>query len=192
MFVNRAAGDSALRGVDENALAQASSSKQHHQSTKTPTTTKRRAFGDISNRKQQQQQSTKTTKKTPHVSIVPTTKKKKQSGIVPPRTNTKVTFALVNNKSTKKQQQQAPVESVEVSAGRTWSQQDSCFFDDDTADVQDIMQEQEAWQTEVKLFCEEERTRHVRIRQQQQAMEEKELQEKMEALWKQDDAGMCL
>jgi len=186
MFVNRTSG-SALRGggaaIDENAAILHSKTPT---ATKTP---KRRAFGDISNRKNTTTAAGKNTlqvKKTPHVSIVPKSSKTTTR-------RSKVTFALPNKTpavhTTKKL---APVKDVELSAGRTWSEQLLLEKEDDDVGVQEILQEQALWQNEVDAFIEEERTRHVRIREQQNAMAEKELQEKMEALWKRDEKGTSI
>lgn len=186
MFFNHsAAGDSVIRGsVDENASA--ALRKTPH---KTPTTTqiKRRAFGDISNRKQQPKANTT---KTPHyVSIVPTQQKGRTT-----TTTRKVTFAAVSNTTTARattsvQKSSSLVEPIEVSAGRGWRDQASFHNDEDDEAIQEILDEHMAWQREVQAFCEEERTRPMRIRQHQKALADRELEEKMEALWKQDDEG---
>jgi hypothetical protein len=52
--------------------------------------------------------------------------------------------------------------------------------------------EQEAWETEVTAFCQEEQTRHLNIRKVQQQAHEQEYQEKLEALWKQDDDDLAV
>lgn len=213
MFVNHrtaatGSSSSSAAAANENAMTRIhpynnNSTKQGANSkipslttTKTPNPAKRRAFGDISNRKQPQNQTSTTVKKTP--SALPTfTRKNPQSAaiLVPSTTTTKrssqkVTFALANNNNNKTTTKKL-IEDVEVSAGRVWSDQ-AKYHDDQVMDpsVEDILAEQEAWEVEVGEFCEQERNRHYKIRQYQNVLAEQELQERMKALWKQDDQGM--
>jgi hypothetical protein len=203
MFVHNRSSVGVTAAADENAsiIISAAAARAH---TKTPSqlkTPKRRAFGDISNRKP----STTATaiKKTPSVHITTKRKQKESSTrkIVPPSTSNRrhVSFALpttknaVNEKRTTTTTTTRTTLNVELSAGRTWSeQQDHHHYedDDDDDDIADILAEQEAWETEVAAFCQEEQTRHLNIRKVQQQVREQEYQEKLEALWKQDDDGM--
>ena len=199
MFVTRA-GDSVMRGsVDENSslLRSKTTAKTPVTSAKTP---KRRAFGDISNRKTGGAAAATTTiakKNTPQASILPT---QKQSVVPSSATTRKVTFAAPKHRNTTTTptvlttKKHAPVEDVELSAGRVWSDQVS-FDDDGDEAIREILEENNAWQDELVAFVEEERTRPMRIRDHQNALAEQELQQKMEALWKQDDEGefhICL
>lgn len=177
MFGNRS-GDSMMRGgVDENAIVPRTQTKTPHH------TPKRRAFGDISNRKQQPATGNVKAKATPHHthSII-------KSTVVP--TTKKVSFAVVPKTPGLKQlvPAAAPPE-IEVSAGRTWRNQQPQQNDKDD-DIRSIQEEMQAWNDEVRALDQAERTRPLRIRQHRNAMAEKELEKRMEAVWGQDDEGM--
>jgi hypothetical protein len=201
MFVHNRSAVGVTAAADENASIISSAAARAH--TKTPSqlkTPKRRAFGDISNRKPST--TATATKKTPSVHVTTKRKQKESSTrkIVPPSTSNRrqVSFALPTTKNAVNEKRTTTTRTtlnVELSAGRTWSeQQDHHHYedDDDDDDIADILAEQEAWETEVAAFCQEEQTRHLNIRKVQQQVREQEYQEKLEALWKQDDDGMYI
>lgn len=200
MFVNNRSAVGVTAAADENASSIIAAARAH---TKTPSrlkTPKRRAFGDISNRKPGT--TATTTKKTPSVHVTTKNKKKESSKIVPPASSSinrrQVSFALPSTKNAVNEKRATTTTTlhVELSAGRTWSEQQDHHHceddDDDDDDIADILAEQEAWETEVAAFCQEEQTRHLNIRKVQQQAHEQEYQEKLEALWKQDDDGMYI
>jgi hypothetical protein len=200
MFVNNRSAVGVTAAADENASIMIAAARAR---TKTPSrlkTPKRRAFGDISNRKPGT--TVTTTKKTPSVHVTTKNKKKESSKIVPPASSSinrrQVSFALPSTKNAVNEKRATTTTTlhVELSAGRTWSEQQDHHHceddDDDDDDIADILAEQEAWETEVTAFCQEEQTRHLNIRKVQQQAHEQEYQEKLEALWKQDDDGMYI
>jgi hypothetical protein len=202
MFVNNRSAVGVTAAADENASIMIAAARAR---TKTPSrlkTPKRRAFGDISNRKPGT--TVTTTKKTPSVHVTTKNKKKESSKIVPPASSSinrrQVSFALPSTKNAVNEKRATTTTTttlhVELSAGRTWSEQQDHHHceddDDDDDDIADILAEQEAWETEVAAFCQEEQTRHLNIRKVQQQAHEQEYQEKLEALWKQDDDDLAV
>jgi hypothetical protein len=170
MIVSRS-GDSMIRGeVDENAIVPRPQTKTPHR------TPKRRAFGDISNRKKQSATANVKAKPTPSHSMIKST--------VP--TIKKVSFAVPKTPGLNLLPAAQP--EIEVSAGRTWRNQQP--HPDDNDSILSIQDEMQAWNDEMQAFAQEERTRPLRIRQHRNAMAEKELEKRMEAVWGQDDAGM--
>ena len=159
-------------GVDENAIVPRTQTKTPHRTPK-----QRRAFGDISNRKQPGTLDIKA-RTTPSIlksTTVPTSKKVVSfaaTSVCPPT-------PVTQNESTQP--------DVEVSAGRVWKDQQ--LQDDDDEDIRSIQEEIQAWNDEMRAFAQEERTRPLRIRQHRNAMAEKELERRMEAVWGQDDEG---
>jgi hypothetical protein len=169
MFVS-ISGDSMVRGeVDENSIVPRTQTKTPHR------TPKRRAFGDISNRKKQPATANVKAKATPSHSTIKST--------VP--TMKKVNFAVPKTPGLKLL---PPQPEIEVSAGRTWRSQ--LPQPDDNDSIRSIQDEMKGWDDEMRAFALEERTRPLRIRQHRNAMAEKELEKRMEAVWGQDDAGM--
>lgn len=170
MFVNRAVDSVVQGGVDENAIVPRTQTKTPHRTPK-----QRRAFGDISNRKQP---GTLDIKARTAPSIIKST--------IP--TSKKVSFAAASVCPTPAIQNETTQPDVEISAGRVWRDQQP-QDDDDDEDIRSIQEEIQAWNDEMRAFAQEERTRPLRIRQHRNAMAEKELERRMEAVWGQDDEG---
>ena len=76
---------------------------------------------------------------------------------------------------------------VEVSAGRTWREQN--HDEDEDSSIAEIVQDAKEWWDEVRALDEIERSRPWRIHEQLRAQADAEFERKMELAWKQDDKG---